>query len=136
MSKYRQIKKKNDYARCLWLADNLGCIRRSFLVDYFRKHGRDFSLVKKLCRKQKYNPFYVRSVVEDMRNNYRDPDYLKKSSDFKTRQIEDTYFTPYFGLKKNRMNIGVGLEQFFRFSEDYNFFKMPNGDFKVLRRNR
>ena len=136
MSKYRHLKKKLQYARCLWLADNLGCVKRTHLMDYFKKHPHDFAYVKHLCKKQKYNPFYVQSVSNDIKTNYHHPDYSEEQSKRVVKQIEETYFIPYIEMKKKHINLGVGLSQFYRFDEDYDWIKTPNGKcFGLLKKN-
>jgi len=124
---YRKAKKRNQYARCLWLLDNLGCIKRTYLVDYFTKHPHDFALVKRLSKKNDGSPFYIMSVNRDMRNNYHHPDYSQEKSEQLIYNIESTFFTPYIRHKKRRPFSPVSLYDFLSFDEDYEWIRTPNG---------
>ena len=127
--KYRIAEKRNQYARCLWLADNLGRVKRSYLAFYFNRHPHDFTLVKHLCKQQGYNPYYVQSVKKDVKMNYRHPDFSQEKCNIVIEEIENTYFTPYIRLKKQHLNIGVNLSHFYRLDRDYDFVKLPNNKY-------
>lgn len=124
---YRKAKKRNQYARCLWLLDNLGCIKRTYLVDYFTKHPHDFALVKRLSKKNNGSPFYIMIVNRDRRNNYHHPSYAQEQSKQLIYDIESTYFTPYIRHKKRRPFFPVSLNDFLKFDEDYECIRAPNG---------
>ena len=131
---YRKAKKRNQYARCLWLLDNLGCIKRTYLVDYFTKHPHDFALVKRLSKKNGGSSFYIMSVNRDIRNNYHHPDYSQEKSKQLIYNIESTFFTPYIRHKKRRPFFPTSLNDFLSFDEDYEWKRTPNG-FLVLKKH-
>lgn len=112
MSKGRILKKKFIQARSIWLVDHLGCIKRGTLVEYFKKHPKDFSRVAKMSRRLKYKDALVNLVRRDIRANYRHPgfDTELKYTNWVIHQIEHGDFRIYLKYKKMHYIIAAECE--------------------------
>lgn len=92
--KYRLLKKKNDYARCQYIADKLGCIERGILVEYFKKRPTDLKKVIKRIYSKRY-----RSILKkDIRSNYHNPKFNQRYCNWVVFQLESGYFLQYVKL--------------------------------------
>ena len=92
--KYRILKKKNTLDRAKFIADKIGTIERSILVEYFKKHPTDLSKVMKRIDSQHYKHI----LKKDIRLNYRNPSFNQTYCNWVIFQLENRNFCQYAKL--------------------------------------
>lgn len=102
--KYRILNKKNNLARCKYLADKIGTIRRGYLVKYFKRHPKDLPKVLRFVSER-----YKSILKRDLRNNYINPAFNQKECEWVIWQLTNGYFLPYIREKNQILRIGWDL---------------------------
>ena len=90
----RHIKKTNDFARCLFLANNITSIERGYLAGYFQEYPADYRRVRKIIGSHEKLAILRKDVAE----NYRHPGYTEEGMKTVRDRLRHGCFLPYLAL--------------------------------------